>query len=98
MLGDKVSSIEAERMGMIYKVVDDANFVEESKKLVKQLASMPTRGLAFTKQALNVSFINSFDQQLHDEDRLQQQAAATFDFREGTLAFIEKRMPVFKGE
>lgn len=98
MLGDKISATEAERMGMIYKVMDDASFAEESKKLVKQLAAMPTRGLAFTKQALEASFTNTLDKQLLAEDTLQQKAASTADFKEGTKAFLEKRMPVFKGE
>jgi len=98
MMGDKVTATEAERMGMIYKVFDDALFAEESKKLAQILAAMPTRGLAFTKAALNLSLTHSLEDQLMHEDGLQQLAASTADFAEGTNAFLEKRLPVFKGE
>src|SRR6185503_163943 len=59
MLGDKVSATEAERIGMIYKVYSDNTFKEESTELAATLASMPTQGLAFTKQALNNSLSSS---------------------------------------
>ncbi len=98
MLGDKVPAAEAERMGMIYKMFEDADFEAESMKLARTLADMPTRGLAFTKRALDWSFSHTFDEQLMNEDKLQQRAAATADFKEGTKAFLEKRKPEFKGK
>lgn len=98
MLGDKVMAADAERMGMIYKVVEDPIFSEESLKIATILASMPTKGLALTKQALNNSFFNNFDDQLHDEEILQDRAEKTTDYKEGVQAFLEKRKPVFKGE
>jgi 2-(1,2-epoxy-1,2-dihydrophenyl)acetyl-CoA isomerase len=98
MLGDKVSAAEAERMGMIYQVFPDETFAESSWLLATRLGSMPTRGLALTKEALQQSFTQTLDQQLETEDILQQQAAMTSDYREGVQAFLEKRAPVFKGE
>lgn len=98
MLGDKVSATEAEKMGMIYKVFSDDTFMEESFRLASTLASMPTKGLWFTKQALNISLKNNLEQQLQTEDELQQKAAATYDFEEGVKAFLEKRQPIFKGK
>ncbi len=83
---------------MIYKTFASEVFEEESKKIAYTLATMPTKGLAFTKQALNVSMNNSFENQLKQEDILQQQAAATKDFKEGVDAFLEKRLPNFTGE
>ncbi|MEJ7736201.1 MAG: enoyl-CoA hydratase-related protein [Chitinophagaceae bacterium] len=97
MLGDKVSALEAERIGMIYKVIPDESFTEESKQLAAVLAGMPTVGLANTKKALNESFANTFEQQLQTEDRLQYESAHTYDYNEGIQAFLEKRTPVFKG-
>jgi 2-(1,2-epoxy-1,2-dihydrophenyl)acetyl-CoA isomerase len=98
MLGDKVSSAEAERLGMVYKILPDENFDIESKKIAATLAQMPTKGLAYTKHALNHSAFNSLEKQLLLEDDYQQKAANTYDYKEGVAAFLEKRGPIFKGE
>ena len=98
MLGEAISATEAEEMGMIYKVFPDETFAENSKSIASVLATMPTRGLAYTKQLLNMSFTTNFEEQIHDEDIFQQKAAQTADFKEGVNAFLEKRKPLFKGE
>ena len=98
MTSDKVTAAEAERMGMIYKVFEDGIFDEESKKIATELSQMPTKGLAFTKHALNHSFSNSWEEQLLLEDEYQQKAAKTLDYTEGINSFLEKRTPVFRGE
>lgn len=98
MLGDKVTAAEAEKMGMIYKVFTDETFAVESMKIAVALAQLPTKALAYTKQALNLSVTHTLEQQLHVEDQLQYACANTNDFKEGVQAFLEKRQPIFKGE
>jgi 2-(1,2-epoxy-1,2-dihydrophenyl)acetyl-CoA isomerase len=98
MLGEKVSATEAEKLGMIYKMMEDENFATGSIEIANTLAQMPTKGLAFTKEALNNSLTNSLESQLSTEDELQQKAASTYDYNEGVQAFLEKRKPVFRGE
>lgn len=98
MTGDKVSAAAAEQMGMIYKVYEDAAFAEAGYQLALGLAQMPTKGLAYTKHALNRSFQNTWEEQLLMEDEYQQKAALTEDYNEGINAFLEKRTAVFKGK
>lgn len=98
MTADKVGAEEAERMGMIYKVVGDESLMEAVTAFVEQLAQMPTRGLGLTKKAMNASMTNDLNQQLKLEEELQTEAGKTYDFNEGTTAFLEKRKPIFKGQ
>ncbi|HRD57306.1 MAG TPA: enoyl-CoA hydratase-related protein [Ferruginibacter sp.] len=98
MLGDKVSADDAEKMGMVYKVFPDDIFEQETLKIVTTIANMPTLGLAYTKQALNLSLQNNFETQLLLEDELQRKAASTEDYNEGINSFLDKRKPIFTGK
>jgi len=98
MLGDKVSATDAEKMGMIYKVCDDANLQTEALTIAKTLADMPTIGIGLTKKLLNNSGFSTLENQLISEAHEQVKAAKSYDYNEGVNAFLEKRKPVFKGE
>lgn len=98
MLGDKVSASDAEKLGMVYQVFDDDNFLAESYKIAVKLALMPTYGLWLTKKALNETYQNNLEQQLKLEDDLQTLAGNSYDYNEGVNAFLKKRKPVFRGK
>ena len=98
MLGDKVSAVDAQQMGMIYKVAEDTNLAEEALAIATALGNMPTKGLGLTKRLLNQSLFNSLSDQLEAEGIEQVAAARTYDYNEGVKAFLQKRKPAFKGE
>ncbi len=98
MLGEKVSARDAEKMGMIYQAVADADFPAAAIAVAEKLAQMPTVGLGYTKRALNATFGNNMEAQLELESQLQTAAADTEDYEEGVTAFLEKRKPIFKGK
>jgi 2-(1,2-epoxy-1,2-dihydrophenyl)acetyl-CoA isomerase len=97
MLGDKVSALDAEKMGMIYKAIPAEDFETEVQKTAETLAALPTLALGLTKRLLNQSLNNDLNSQLEAEGNLQIQASESQDFKEGVAAFVEKRKPEFKG-
>ncbi len=98
MLGDKISAEDAEKMGMIYKVIPFENFENDVNQLASKLANMPTKGLGMIKELFNKSMTNNLEDQLALESKLQIEAAQSEDYAEGVAAFIEKRQPNFKGK
>ncbi len=97
MTGDKVTAIEAQQMGMVYKVIADEQSMDEALKAAANLSAMPTKALGLTKRLLNESLFNTHEKQLASEGRVQVEAASTYDYNEGVNAFLEKRKPAFKG-
>jgi 2-(1,2-epoxy-1,2-dihydrophenyl)acetyl-CoA isomerase len=98
MTGDKVSAKEADQMNMIFKAVPADSYESFTTDFVTQIASMPTKALALTKKAVQLSWFQSLDEQLDTELNLQVQAGNTADFNEGVQAFLEKRKPNFTGK
>lgn len=97
MLGDKVSAADAERMGMIYAVKSDEEFLTYSQDLARHLATQPTYGLSLIKRALHESLDNDLDTQLEVERDFQRLAGRSEDYRIGVDAFLNKTKPVYKG-
>ena len=97
ILAPKVSAKEAESKGMIWKAVPDTDLINEATALAEKLATMPTKAIALTKEALNRSLNNTMDGQLDVENELQTIAGRSHDYTEGVNAFLEKRKPVYTG-
>ena len=98
MLGPKVSAEQAEAWGMIWQVVDNEELMTTALGLAEQMATQPTRGFAFTKQAFAASAANTLDSQLELEKELMRAAGKTHDYQEGVKAFLAKRTPTYRGE
>jgi 2-(1,2-epoxy-1,2-dihydrophenyl)acetyl-CoA isomerase len=97
MLGASVPAAEAERMGMIWQVVDDAALMDEATALARRLAAGPTLSYAAIKNAMNRAGSQSLDQQLDLEAGAQRRLNQSEDFREGVAAFLAKRPATFTG-
>jgi 2-(1,2-epoxy-1,2-dihydrophenyl)acetyl-CoA isomerase len=97
MTGEPLAAEDAERWGLIWKCVDDAELRNESEKLARQLASGPTRSLGLIKQAMYSSANNDLSAQLDLERDLQRDVGKGADYREGVAAFLGKRKPKFTG-
>ncbi len=97
MLGTSLSAEEAERMGMVWQVVDDAVLPEEAGKLARRLAAGPTLSYAAIKRAIDAAATNTLDRQLDLERDSQRALNATADCREGVAAFLAKRPAQFRG-
>jgi len=95
--GRKIAAPEAAAMGLVTRVVDDADLAAETADLATALAAGPTAAIGLTKQLIARSLESSLDDQLEEEARLQGIAAAGDDFAEGVAAFLEKRPPRFTG-
>lgn len=94
----RVSAEEAAKIGLVTRVVDDADLAASGQALATQLAESATGALAGARALLSVSLQSSLDAQLEFEARTISAARATADSREGIAAFLERRKPQFTGE
>jgi len=95
MLGDKLPAPEAERLGLIWQCVDDAELDAAAQALAQRLAAMPTRALVATRTAIDRSQSMTLAEALDAEADVQGQLGAAADFAEGVAAFGAKRAPKF---
>jgi 2-(1,2-epoxy-1,2-dihydrophenyl)acetyl-CoA isomerase len=95
LLGDKLPAAEAERLGLIWRCVDDAELLSEAQALAQRLAAMPVQALVATRQGMDAALLMDYGQALTHEADLQRQLGAAHDYSEGVAAFIGKRAPQF---
>jgi 2-(1,2-epoxy-1,2-dihydrophenyl)acetyl-CoA isomerase len=98
MLGEKLSAEKAEQWGLIWRAVPDESLMEEAMAMATHFATAPTKGLAFTKKALQASYANTLPDQLQLEAQMMRELGYSHDYREGVAAFMAKRPANFKGE
>lgn len=97
LFAERISATQAADWGMIWEVVADASFEVHWRGRVQTLANGPTVAYRNIKAALRASHDNTLDQQLTLEANLQGACGQTRDFKEGVVAFLEKRPAVFEG-
>lgn len=95
MLGDKLGAEDAERVGLIWRCVDDAELAAFAAELAERLAAMPVKALARTRQVIDDACGLDYDAALAAEARAQSEMGAAPDYREGVSAFMAKRKPEF---
>ena len=94
---DVIGAEEAERLGLVNRVVPAEELDSFVAGWAQRLAGLPPMALSMTKTMLNNSLMVSMDQALEDEARSQNVNFGTSDFREAVSAFLEKREPRFEG-
>jgi 2-(1,2-epoxy-1,2-dihydrophenyl)acetyl-CoA isomerase len=93
--GDRIDAAQALAMGMINKIVPDAELETETEAVLLRLAKAPAVSIAGAKRMMNASLANTMEQQLAMEGTAVGNCGASADLQEGVKAFIEKRKPSF---
>jgi enoyl-CoA hydratase len=98
LTGRMMDAAEAERSGLVARVVPAASLMEEAMKVAETIAAMSQPSLLAAKEAVNRSFETSLAEGVRFERRVFHALFATKDRKEGMAAFIEKRPPRFTNE
>jgi enoyl-CoA hydratase len=97
LTGRMMDAAEAERSGLVSRVVPAADLLETALKVAAEIAAMPPLAAMMNKEMVNTAFETTLDQGLIAERRMFQVLVGTEDKAEGMTAFIEKRPGVWKG-
>jgi len=97
LLADIIDAAEADRIGLVNRVVPEAELDDTVDSIAARLAAGPPIALAMSKRLLNNSFDVTLEQALDDEGLAQTVTFSTEDVAEAMGAFIDKRDPVFRG-
>lgn len=96
--GDRYSSKEAKRIGLVSQVVPDDRLMEEAFALAQRIAVNPARALRLTKRLLREGQRQRLDDVLELSAALQAIVHETADHREAVAALVERRKPSFTGD
>jgi 2-(1,2-epoxy-1,2-dihydrophenyl)acetyl-CoA isomerase len=97
LFAEPISARQASDWGMIWEAVADGGFDAHWRARAAHLAKGPTQTYRAVKEAIRASHGNSLEAQLDLEARLQGGCGQTRDFKEGVMAFLEKRPARFEG-
>ncbi|CDZ26370.1 enoyl-CoA hydratase [Neorhizobium galegae] len=95
MTGRMMDVAEAERAGLVSRIVSPERLLDEAVEAAAKIASFPRAAVLMAKEAVNRSFETTLAEGLRFERRLFHSLFATADQREGMAAFVEKRKPQF---
>jgi enoyl-CoA hydratase len=98
LTGRMMDAVEAERSGLVARVVPAASLMDEAMKMAETIASMSLPSVLAAKEAINRAFETSLAEGARFERRIFHSLFATEDQKEGMTAFIEKRPPKFKNK
>jgi enoyl-CoA hydratase len=94
--GRMIDAVEAERCGLVSRIVANDKLLEEALKLADKIAAQSRPAVLAAKEAVNRAFEGSLAEGVRFERRLFHALFSTEDQKEGMAAFVEKRKPQFK--
>jgi 2-(1,2-epoxy-1,2-dihydrophenyl)acetyl-CoA isomerase len=95
--GDALGAADAERLGLVNRVVPDQELDKTAREWATRLATGPTRSLALTKQLVNASLDSDRATAFAAEAAAQEINMTTADAQEGVASFVERRSPEYRG-
>ncbi|MET7733009.1 enoyl-CoA hydratase-related protein [Streptomyces sp. NPDC005402] len=95
--GDALHAADAERLGLVNRVVPDEELDKTAREWATRLATGPTRALALTKQLVNASLDTDRTTAFAAEAAAQEINMTTTDAKEGVASFVERRSPEYRG-
>jgi enoyl-CoA hydratase len=96
LTGRMMDASEAERSGLVARVVPVADLMYETMKTAQKIASLSRNAALMVKECVNTAYETTLAEGIHFERRLFHALFATEDQKEGMRAFVEKRAPTFK--